>query len=114
VLERGYTAGVGNTVRVYLADLQHASDVSRVENVTGQPGVRPARKTLIADIGACPSLGATTKQPQPNPLLDNIEGITVTGRTRDGRLRLLLVSDDNGSATQTTRLYSLTARLPGR
>jgi hypothetical protein len=114
VLERGYTAGVGNTVRVYLADLRHASDVGRVENVTGQAGVRPARKTLIADIAACPSLGATTKQPQPNPLLDNIEGITVTGRTADGRLKLLLVSDDNGNATQTTRLYFLTARLPRR
>lgn len=112
VLERGYTAGVGNTVRVYLADLRHASDVSHVENVTGQAGVSPARKTLIADIAACPSLGATTKQPEPNPLLDNIEGITVTGRTADGRLKLLLVSDDNESATQTTRLYYLNARLP--
>ncbi|MDN3355579.1 esterase-like activity of phytase family protein [Actinomadura sp. DC4] len=112
VLERGYTPNVGNTVRVYLADLSRATDVSRVEDLTGQPGVRLARKTLIADIGACPSLGATTKQPQPNPLLDNIEGITVTGRTRDGRLGLLLVSDDNESPTQITRLYSLAARLP--
>ena len=114
VLERGYTSGVGNTVRVYLADFRHASDVSGVENVTGQPDVKPAHKTLIADIGECPSLGATTKQPQPNPLLDNIEGITVTGRTRDGRLNLLLVSDDNGNATQITRLYYLSALLPRR
>ena len=114
VLERGFTAGVGNTVRVYLADLRHASDVSRVDYVIGQRGVDPARKTLIADIAACPSLGATSKQPQPNPLLDNIEGMTVTGRTHDGRLNLLLVSDDNGRDTQTTRLYSLTARLPRR
>lgn len=112
VLERGYTSGVGNTVRLYLADLSHATDVSGVTDLTGQPSVRLAHKTLLADIGDCPSLGATAKQPQPNPLLDNIEGIAVTGHAPGGRLRLLLVSDDNQGATQVTRFYALTARLP--
>ncbi|HEY5835550.1 esterase-like activity of phytase family protein [Streptomyces sp.] len=114
VLERGYTPNVGNTVRLYLADPGHASDVSDIENLTGQHAVRIVRKTLLADIGDCPSLGAAARQPQPNPLLDNIEGVTVTGRTPDGRLRLLLVSDDNGRADQITRLYDLTTRLPRR
>jgi hypothetical protein len=112
VLERGFTAGVGNTVRLYLADLRHATDTRRVDTLTGQDGVRLARKTLLADLVNCPSLGAQAKQPQPNPLLDNIEGLTITGRTPDGRLQLLLVSDDNQNAVQTTRLYSLSARLP--
>ncbi len=67
---------------------------------------------MLADLAACPSLGATAKQPQPNPLLDNIEGMTITAHKPGGRLRLLLVSDDNQGATQTTRLYSLTVRLP--
>ncbi|MFL1902827.1 esterase-like activity of phytase family protein [Streptomyces tauricus] len=109
VLERGFTAGVGNTVRLYLADLRHATDTSRVDTLTGQKGVRLVRKTLLADIADCPSLGATAKQPQPNPLLDNIEGMTITGTTR-GALRVLLVSDDNQGATQTTRFYSLQVR----
>lgn len=112
VLERGFTAGVGNTVRLYLADLRHATDTRRVDTLTGQDGVRLARKTLLADLVNCPSLGAQAKQPQPNPLLDNIEGLTITGRTPDGRLQLLLVSDDNQNAVQTTRLYALSARLP--
>ncbi|MFE4752221.1 esterase-like activity of phytase family protein [Streptomyces mirabilis] len=112
VLERGFAAGVGNTVRLYLADLRHATDTRRVDTLTGQDGVRLARKTLLADLVNCPSLGAQAKQPQPNPLLDNIEGLTITGRTPDGRLQLLLVSDDNQNAVQTTRLYSLSARLP--
>lgn len=112
VLERGFTAGVGNTVRLYLADLRHATDTRRVDTLTGQDGVRLSRKTLLADLVNCPSLGAQAKQPQPNPLLDNIEGLTITGRTPDGRLQLLLVSDDNQNAVQTTRLYSLSARLP--
>lgn len=112
VLERGFTAGVGNTVRLYLADLRHATDTRRTDTLTGQDGVRLVRKTLLADLVNCPSLGAQAKQPQPNPLLDNIEGLTITGRTRDGRLNLLLVSDDNQNPAQITRLYSLRARLP--
>lgn len=112
VLERGYTDGVGNTVRLYVADPSRATDVSGTAELTDDPRVRLVHKTLLADIGACPSLGATTGEPQPNPLLDNIEGVTVTGHAPGGRLRLLLVSDDNQSATQVTRFYSLTARLP--
>ncbi|MFI1563065.1 esterase-like activity of phytase family protein [Streptomyces sp. NPDC020490] len=110
VLERGFTSGVGNTVRLYLADPRRATDTSGVENLTGQPGVRLIKKTLLADLADCPSLGATAKQPQPNPLLDNIEGMTVTGRAK-GRLKVLLVSDDNQNATQTTRFYFLRVRL---
>ncbi|MFF8450196.1 esterase-like activity of phytase family protein [Streptomyces leeuwenhoekii] len=110
VLERGFTAGVGNTVRLYLADPRHATDTSRVAYLTGQDGVRTVRKTLLADLAACPTLGATAKQPQPNPLLDNIEGMAVTGRTK-GRLDVVLVSDDNQGDTQTTRFYGLRVRL---
>ncbi|MET9845283.1 esterase-like activity of phytase family protein [Streptomyces ossamyceticus] len=111
VLERGFTAGVGNTVRLYLADTRRATDTSGVDVLTGDDdGVRLVRKTLLADLVDCPSLGATAKQPQPNPLLDNIEGMTVTGR-HGGRLDVLLVSDDNQNAVQTTRFYALRVRL---
>ncbi|MFH0174822.1 esterase-like activity of phytase family protein [Streptomyces cacaoi] len=110
VLERGFTVGVGNTVRLYLADPRHATDTGGVANLTGQDGVRLVKKTLLADIVNCPSLGATAKQPQPNPLLDNIEGMVITGRAK-GRLEVLLVSDDNQNAAQTTRFYRLRVRL---
>jgi hypothetical protein len=106
VLERGFTSGVGNTVRLYLADPRGATDTSGVENLTGQDGVRLIKKTLLTDIAACPTLGATAKQPQPNPLLDNIEGMVVTGRSK-GAWKVLLVSDDNQNAVQTTRFYYL-------
>ncbi|SNX59370.1 hypothetical protein SAMN06272735_3115 [Streptomyces sp. TLI_55] len=109
VLERGFTSGVGNTVRLYLADPRHATDTSGVENLTGQDGVRLVRKTLLTDIATCPTLGATAKQPQPNPLLDNIEGMTITGRGK-GAWKVLLVSDDNQNAVQTTRFYYLSVR----
>jgi hypothetical protein len=111
VLERGFTSGVGNTVRLYLADPRHATDTGGIEHLTGQDDVRLVRKTLLTDIAACPSLGATAKQPQPNPLLDNIEGMVVTGHARGGRLKVLLVSDDNQNAAQTTRFYCLRVRV---
>ncbi|MFH8771374.1 esterase-like activity of phytase family protein [Streptomyces sp. NPDC017958] len=111
VLERGFTPGVGNTVRLYEADLRHATDTSTVEILTGRPDVQLIRKTLLADIATCPTLGATAKQPQPNPLLDNIEGMTITGRDHTGRLKVLLVSDDNQNQAQTTRFYSLRVRV---
>ncbi|WP_369201085.1 esterase-like activity of phytase family protein [Streptomyces sp. PU-14G] len=113
VLERGYDVDAGaNTIRLYLADPRRASDVAAVEALrTGPGGVRPARKTLLADLGDCPDLGAPNPSPQPNPLLDNIEALAVTGRSH-GRLRLLLASDDNERAEEVTRLYRLSARLP--
>ncbi|MFE9019021.1 esterase-like activity of phytase family protein [Streptomyces sp. NPDC007808] len=110
VLERGFTPGVGNTVRLYLADPRRATDTGGIEKLTGQGGVRLIEKSLLADLVNCPSLGATAKQPQPNPLLDNIEGMAITGRKGD-RLRVLLVSDDNQNQVQTTRFYHLRVRL---
>ncbi|MFE2885689.1 esterase-like activity of phytase family protein [Streptomyces graminifolii] len=109
VLERGFTSGVGNTVRLYLADPRHATDTSGTDHLTGRPGVRLIKKTLLADIADCPSLGATAKQPQPNPLLDNIEGMVITGKEK-GAFKVLLVSDDNQNAVQTTRFYYLRVR----
>ncbi|WP_330349653.1 esterase-like activity of phytase family protein [Streptomyces sp. NBC_00582] len=110
VLERGFTSGVGNTVRLYLADPRHATDTGGVDTLTGQPDVRLIKKTLLTDLVTCPSLGATAKQPQPNPLLDNVEGMVVTGRAK-GTYKVLLVSDDNQNATQTTRFYYLRVRV---
>ena len=112
VLERGFTSGVGNTVRLYLADPRHATDTATIDTLTGQSEVRLIKKTLLTDIATCPSLGATAKQPQPNPLLDNIEGMAITGSGGGkGRLRVLLVSDDNQNAVQTTRFYYLRVRI---
>lgn len=110
-LERGYDDAVGNTVHLMLLDPAGATDVGSVPTLTPATAGTPVRTTLLADLGACPTLGATAKQIQRNPLLDNIEGMTVTGRAPDGALELLLVSDDNDSAQQVTRTYRLRTRL---
>lgn len=38
--------------------------------------------------------------------------MAITGTTPDGRLKVLMVTDDNQSDMQTTRLYGMTIRLP--
>ncbi len=68
-------------------------------------------KQLLVDVVTCPPSGATAKQPQPNPLLDNIEAMALGDDLRGDRRELYLLSDDNGGATQTTRLYRFSVRV---
>jgi hypothetical protein len=110
VLERGFRSGFGNTVRVYRVSLKGAEDVSDVESLA-TAGVEPLEKDLLVDLADCPPGGATTPGTQANPLLDNFEALTLGPRLPGGRRALLLVSDDNFSPGQVTRVISLGARL---
>ncbi|HEY2193169.1 MAG TPA: esterase-like activity of phytase family protein [Actinomycetospora sp.] len=110
-LERGYDAAVGNTVHLVGLDPAGAADVAAVAALTPATAGTPVRSTLLADLGTCPALGATSPQAQRNPLLDNVEGLTVTGREPDGALDLLLVSDDNDSPREVTRTYRMRVTL---
>ncbi|WP_433007134.1 esterase-like activity of phytase family protein [Kribbella sp. CA-294648] len=110
-LERTYTPGVGNTIRVFTVSLRRATDVSRQASLADAPDRVFLRKKLLFDLADCPPSGATAKQPQPNPLLDNVEALALGARLPGGRRHLYLLSDDNNGATQTTRLYSLAVRL---
>jgi hypothetical protein len=112
VLERGFIDGIGNTVRLYLADPRAARDVGGVRQLTDPTDPGLIRKTLLTDLVNCPTLGATSPEPQPNPLLDNLEGMAVVSSDPTGGLRVLLVSDDNQSDLQVTRLYELTVHPP--
>ncbi|WP_230688701.1 esterase-like activity of phytase family protein [Micromonospora sp. WMMC415] len=111
-LERGFTAGVGNTVRVYRVSATGVPDVSGVESLAALTDPRAwLGKQLLVDVVDCPPSGATAKQPQPNPLLDNVEGMALGGRLPGGRQLLYLVSDDNANPAQTTRVYALSVAL---
>jgi hypothetical protein len=135
VLEAAFDPATGNSIELYAVHTAHAPDVSGVPDLAQAPSRDVMRKTLVADVTRCPSLGATSKETQTNPLMDNFEGMTVgrlgglggpgrlgrLGRLdrldrlpgHDGRvLAVTLISDDNFSATQTTRVLSLAARLP--
>jgi len=98
-VERSFSTGVGNSIKLYLADLTGATDVSGLPAVDGQPYV-PVHKTLLYDLAA---LGIT---------LDNIEGITFGPTLPDGAPSLILVSDNNFSATQFTQFIAFRVEVP--
>ncbi|MEU4689558.1 esterase-like activity of phytase family protein [Actinoplanes sp. NPDC023714] len=111
-VERGFTAGVGNTVRVFRVSATGAPDVSDIASLSTLTDPRAwLGKELLFDVADCPPSGATAKQPQPNPLLDNIEGAALGKSLPGGRRVLHLISDDNGSATQITRSYAFAVKI---
>jgi endonuclease/exonuclease/phosphatase family metal-dependent hydrolase len=85
VLERSFSVGVGNTVRIYLVDLEGAANIGDLDSIRGADGTIPVAlaKTLVADIG---ELGV-----EP----DNIEGMAMGRELADGRRLLALISDNN-------------------
>ncbi len=113
VEEATFSATAGNSVNLYaVTNLNRGHDVSNVDNLSSLAGRDIVGKSLVADLVDCPTLGAQSKETQTNPLLDNFEGMAVTARDRRGFHGVSLISDDNFSATQTTRVLNLVARLP--
>ena len=113
VEEASFSVTTGNAVTLYaVTGLNRAADVSDVTNLSQAPARDVVGKKLVADLVGCPSLGAKAKQTQTNPLLDNFEGMAITGHGPFGVDGISLISDDNFSPTQTTRVLNLVAKLP--
>ena len=115
VLERGFVAGQGNTIRVFHISLRIAPEVSEVANLAGLDAeahaAALAAKSLLVDVGDCPPSGATNPPDDPaNPLLENFEAMALGPRLADGWRSLILLSDDNLSASQATRMVALAVR----
>lgn len=108
VLERGFVAGEGNTVRVFKTSVAGAGNVANVASLAST-SVAPLQKSLLFDLATCPDAGATLAPgaTQPNKLLDNFEAMTFGPDLTGGRRSLVLVSDDNSGANQTARLIAL-------
>jgi hypothetical protein len=112
VVEAAFDPATGNTVELYaVPGLARARDVSGMANLSTRPGL-VVRKQLVADVTACPTLGATAKQPQTNPLMDNYEGLITRPIVGRHLFAVTLISDDNFGATQITRVLNLAALLP--
>ncbi|AXB48924.1 esterase-like activity of phytase family protein [Amycolatopsis albispora] len=82
VMERSFVTGVGNKVRIFEIDL-----------------AKPGKKKLVTDLSA---LGLST--------VDNVEGMAWGPRLPSGERSLVLVSDNNFSATQVTQVITLALR----
>ncbi len=112
VEEAAFSATAGNSVELYA--VQHvdaAPDVSGVANLSLAPARDVVTKKLVANLVGCPTLGAPSRETQANPLLDNYEGMAIT-LGGPGVAGLSMISDDNFSATQFTRVLNLIVNLP--
>lgn len=90
-MERSFSVGAGNTIRLYRVALPGATNVRGVEDLDQVKRLRTAQKTLLLNLDA---LGLT---------LDNLEGMTLGPRLPDGRQSLILVSDNNFTPGQATQ-----------
>jgi 3-phytase len=102
-LERSFSVGVGNTVKLYEIRTQGALDVSSLDSLAENGEafeIDPAvSKREIFDFS---SLGIP---------LDNLEGIELGPQLADGRQSLIVVSDNNFSSTQSSQFIALALDL---
>lgn len=98
VLERSAAKDVDGRysyhIRLYLADLAEADDVSKVESLSAK-AVRTARKRLLLNFD---TLGIR---------IDNLEAMAWGPRLKDGGRTLVLASDDNYDANQINQILVL-------
>jgi hypothetical protein len=97
-MERSFAVGVGNTVLLFETTTRGATDVSGWFALN-QP-YDPMPKTLVADLEA--DLGIDP---------DNVEGMIFGPVLPDGRISLILVSDNNFNPSQTTQFIALAVEL---
>jgi hypothetical protein len=93
-MERSFSVGVGNDIRIFRLALPGATNVSGVPDLDDVTGLRPAQKSLLLQLPA-------TVGGQP---LDNVEGMTLGPLLPDGRRAVLLVSDNNFTPGQDSQV----------
>jgi myo-inositol-hexaphosphate 3-phosphohydrolase len=110
-VERSFATGAvgtvnntGNTIKIYEITLQGATDISTTDSLSGLTtqqleAIAPVQKRLLLELD-------DLKLPTGT---DNIEGITFGPKLADGRQSIVLVSDNNFSATQFTQILTLSA-----
>ena len=100
VLERSYSPGAGNSLRVYVIDTRDGSDVLNVPVLkAGQ--YTPVTKRLLVNFD---TLGLKK--------LDNTEGMTFGPRLPNGNRTLVFVSDDNFRKSQITQFLAFELTEP--
>lgn len=103
-MERSFAVGVGNTILLFEASTAGATDVSdeTVLNLEGCPPVGPVpmSKTLLVDLEA--EFGISP---------DNVEGMVIGPQLAPNQHLLILVSDNNFNASQTTQFIALVVEL---
>lgn len=97
VMERSFSVGAGNDVRLYLVDTAGATNVRGMQALPADlAGIQPVQKTPFYDFDV---LGLT---------LDNLEGLAFGPTLPDGSQTVVVVSDNNFSPTAFTQFLAFT------
>ncbi len=92
VIERSFSTGIlACTIRVYITDLSHASNITSTVSLKQQPPEHYASKQLLINMDDL------------RIYIDNIEGVTFGPDLPNGHKTLIFVSDDNFSKEQKTQ-----------
>lgn len=89
--------GTGNIIKMFLVSLNGATDVSGFDSLSNAGAYAAVSKTLLLDLSTL------------NIPLDNIEGISFGPLLPNGQRSIVLVSDNNFSATQFTQFIAFGA-----
>ena len=105
-LERSFSTGApgtGNTIKLYEVRVNGATDISGINSLSAINinTIIPVEKRLLLNFD---SLGLPTG-------LDNVEGMTLGPVLPNGQQSLVLVSDNNFSATQFTQILAFGVAL---
>ncbi|HEY1871275.1 MAG TPA: esterase-like activity of phytase family protein, partial [Chitinophagaceae bacterium] len=93
VLERSFSTGIpACTIRVFLADLNGASNIADVNSLQSHPATKPIIKKLLLNMDDL------------DRYIDNIEGVTFGPVLPNGHRTLIFVADNNFSLHQKTQL----------
>ncbi len=94
VMERSFSMGNSYcTIKIYIADLKPATDVTDLSGLHQDKHYRPASKKLLLNMN---ELGR---------YIDNVEGITFGPKLANGHYSLLLVADNNFSREEKTQFF---------
>jgi hypothetical protein len=94
VVERSFSTGrLACTIRVFLADLNGATDVAHITSLVSKPASTPVSKQLVLNMD---DLGT---------YIDNIEGVTYGPLLSNGHRCLIFVADNNFSPLEKTQFF---------
>jgi hypothetical protein len=95
VMERSFSTGKpACTIRIYLADLTRATDVSSIQSLSNKKSIfRPVQKKLLLNMDSL------------NRYIDNVEGMTIGPKLSNGNPSLIMVADENFSKQEKMQFF---------
>ena len=94
VMERSFSVGrAASTIKIYLAELNDATDVSDLKAIDSSSKIKYVRKRLLLNTD---DLGF---------YVDNLEGMTFGPRLQNGQRSLILVADNNFNPLEQSQVF---------